>query len=218
MTIRVFLADDHAVLREGLRLILESQPDIHIVGEAADGREAVRQVQELLPHVVLMDIAMGELNGIEATAQIVKHCPDVKVIILSMHSTSEFVRRALQAGAKGYLLKESVGKEVILAVRRVANGQRYLSQRIADTLIEDVADWSGGSPGVSPLDLLSQREAEVLQLLVEGHSGMEIADALGISPKTVDTYRSRLMEKLNVDNLPALVQFALKYGVITSEK
>jgi len=214
MIIRVFLVDDHAILREGLRLILESQPDIIIVGEATNGREAVQKISGLQAHIVLMDVGMAELNGIEATAQIRKRCPEAKVIILSMYSTSEHARHALQAGAKGYLLKESLGREVIEAVRRVFAGERYFSPRIHDILLADVFERKGNLTADSLLDPLSSREKEVLQLLVEGHSEKQIAVVLGISPKTVNTYRNRLMEKLNVNNLPALVLLAHKHGMI----
>jgi len=215
MTLRIFLADDHAVLRDGLRMILEAQPDVQVVGEAADGREAIRGVEDTNPDIVLMDISMPVLNGIEATAQIRVRAPRVRVIVLSMLATREHVYQALQAGAVGYLPKESLGREVIKAVRSVAAGHRYLAEQITDIVAND-ATCSGSIPPIgSPFELLSSREMEVLQLLVEGRVPKEIADTLGISRKTVDTYRARLTKKLGVDGLPELVKLAIRHGITT---
>ena len=211
MAIRVLLADDHAVVRDGLRFLLEAGGNITVVGEAADGRQAVRQVQALLPDVVVMDIAMPELNGIEATEQIRQACPSTQVVILSMYATKEHILRALRAGAKGYLLKESAGQEVVDAIRAVRTGRRYLSQSIAETVIDDYVHER--PPAQSPLERLSSREREILQLVVEGKSSTEIAEILYLSPKTVETYRSRLMRKLGLSDLPSLVKFAIQHGL-----
>jgi DNA-binding NarL/FixJ family response regulator len=213
LPIRVFLADDHTVVREGLRLLLESQNDITVVGEAGDGHDVVKQVQHLCPDVVVMDIVMPEMNGIEATEQIHKTCPSTQVVILSMHATSEHIFRALKAGAKGYLLKESAGKEVIKAVRSVNSGRRYLSQQISETLIEDYINEHDLAHEISPLDRLSAREREILQLVAEGRSSIEIAETLQLSPKTIETYRSRLMQKLGISDIPSLVKFAIQHGI-----
>jgi DNA-binding NarL/FixJ family response regulator len=214
MSITVFLADDHAVVRDGLRSLLEAQPDIRVVGDAANGREAVRQVVQLCPDVVVLDIAMPELNGIEAARGISRDCPSARTVILSMHSTAEHVFRALQAGARGYLLKESAGIEVVNAVRAVHAGRRYLSQKISDTLIDDYVRQRQPE---SPLSRLSRRERQVLQLVVEGQSSAEIAETLSLSPKTVETYRSRLMGKLGISDLPGLVKFAIQHGLTPLE-
>jgi len=214
--IRVFLADDHAIVRDGLRMILEAQSDMTVAGDAADGRQAVRLVEQLQPNVVVMDIAMPELNGIEAAQQIRETCPSAQVIILSMHSSAEHIFRALQAGARGYLLKESAGAEVVDAVRAVHAGRRYLSQRITETVVEDYVH-QRQAEAKSPLDLLSPREREVLQLVVYGKSSAEIAEILFLSPKTVETYRSRLMQKLGLHDLPSLVKFAIQHGVTALE-
>ncbi len=213
MNITVFLADDHAAVRDGLGFLLDAQADISVVGHAADGREAVRLVTELKPNVVLMDITMPELNGIEATDQIREHCPSTHVIILSMHAAPEPIARALMAGADGYLLKESAGVEVIDAVRAVYEGHRYLSQKISDTMIDNYLQQSQPGVAESPLLRLSSRERQVLQLVVEGKSSMEIAGILSLSPKTVETYRSRLMQKLEIGDLPSLIKFAIKHGL-----
>lgn len=215
MTITVLLADDHAVVRDGISALLEGENDIHVVGAASNGREAVRQAKKLDPDVAIMDIAMPELNGIEATAQICEAYPSIRVIILSMHDTTEHIFQALKAGAKGYLLKESAGKEVIAAVRAVHSGRRYLSQKIEEKVIENYIDYRKTAPDRSPLEKLSLREREILQLVVEGKSSAEIAETLFISPKTVETYRSRLMQKLGVRNLPGLVKFAIQHGLTT---
>jgi len=213
MSISVILADDHTIVRDGLRHLLDAQPDIKVIGDAANGREAVQQVVNLHPDIVVMDIAMPELNGIEATRMIVDRCPDTRVIILSMHSTTEHLRRAFKAGADGYLLKESAGNEVVVAVRAVHANHRYLSQKLSDKLINDYGRLALEVEG--PLNQLSPREIEVLQLIVEGKSNNEIADTLCLSPKTIETYRSRLMSKLDIHDLPGLVKFAILHGLIT---
>ena len=211
--INVFLADDHAVVRDGMRALMDAEQDIRVVGTAGDGRQAVRQIKKFQPDIVVMDIAMPELNGIDATRQISEACPAVKVIILSMHDSSEHIYQALKAGAKGYLLKESAGKEVVTAVRAVSSGRRYLSDRIEEMVIEDYVLQRDVAPQKSPLDKLSDRERQILQLVVEGKSSTEISETLFLSSKTVDTYRSRLMQKLGIKDLPALVKFAIQHSL-----
>jgi DNA-binding NarL/FixJ family response regulator len=217
MSITIFLADDHTMVREGLRLLLETQPDFQVIGEAANGREAVRQVSQHCPDLAILDIAMPELNGIEATWQIRQVCPATQVIILSMYATQSHIFPALQAGAQGYLLKAAAGSELINAVRSVQAGQRYLSQKIIETVINDVSQ-----PEVpearAPLARLTPREREILQLVVEGKSSSEIAAILSLAKGTVDTYRSRLMQKLGVNNLSNLIKFAIQHGLITLEE
>ena len=208
MTIRVLLADDHALMREGLRALLTAIPDIEVVGEVRTGREAQWQVLQLDPDVVLMDIAMPDLNGIEAARLIHAKCPAVRIVMLSMHATAEYVYRAFEAGASGYLLKEVAVEEVITAVRTVHEGRRYLSPAVA----ESVPDLSAGHAR-SPVDSLSARERQVLQLVVEGKTSSEIARLICLSPKSVQTYRSRLMMKLSVRDVPSLVKFALEHGL-----
>jgi DNA-binding NarL/FixJ family response regulator len=214
MAITVVISDDHTIVREGLRLLLEAQKDIIVVGEAADGRETVRLVQQLHPDVVIMDIAMPEFNGIAATQRIKDSNPSVRVIMLSMHASNEHIFRALRAGASGYLLKESAGTDVVEAVRAVAAGQRYLSGQITETVIEYIRKFDAGSPK-SPLESLSDREREILQLVVEGKANAEIAHTLSLSVKTVETYKSRLMNKLEIKDIPSLVKFALAHGLTT---
>ncbi len=217
MSISIFLADDHAVVRDGLRALLEAQPDMQVIGDAADGRDTVRQVARLCPDVVILDIAMPELNGIEAAREIAQVSPATQVIILSMHSTAEHIFQALQAGVRGYLLKESAGIEVVNAVRAVHAGQRYLSQKISDTMIGDYMRQRQAAQAKSPLARLSLRERQVLQFVAEGKSSAEIADILSLSLKTVETYRSRLMHKLGISDLPGLVRFAIQHGLTSLE-
>ncbi len=207
----IFLVDDHAVVRDGLRLILEAEPEFSVVGEAGTGREAVLQVRNLYPDVVIMDIAMPEMNGIEATRQIRAACDRSQVIMLSMHMTGNHIRRALQAGAVGYVLKSAVGSDLIEAIKTVRRGSHYLSPRIAERVIDDYV--TVGQASESPLDRLSPREQEILQLVVESKSSAEIAKILHIAPSTVETYRSRLMQKLEIGNLADLVKFALRHGL-----
>jgi len=213
MSISVFIADDHAVVRDGLRLLIETQSDMKVVSEASNGREAARQVLHANPDVVIMDLAMPELNGVEATRQIREKCPATKVIILSMHSSSEHIFQALKAGAHGYLLKESAGMEVISAIRVVHSGKRYLSEKIGDVMIDEYIHNREVVETGSPLSKLSTREREILQLVVEGKSSIEIAQTLFISPKTVETYRSRLMQKLGISDLPGLIKFSIQHGI-----
>jgi RNA polymerase sigma factor (sigma-70 family) len=213
--IRVFLADDHAVVRDGLRFLLEAQPDMDVVGDAADGRDALQQIVELQPDVAVLDIAMPLLNGIDVAEQIRRAEAPTQVIILSMYSTSEHVYRALRAGARGYLLKESAGIEVAEATRAVHAGKRYLSQKISEQVIDGYIQAHKEGLASDALAELSAREREVLQLVVEGKTSAEIAELLSLSPKTVETYRSRIMNKLEIDNLPDLVRFAIRHGLTT---
>lgn len=212
MKITVLLADDHAVVRDGLRVLLQQSADIRVVGEAADGRDAVQLAQELKPDVVIMDITMRELNGIEAARLLREHCPATRVVMLSMHSNSEHVFRALEAGASGFVVKESAGEEVAAAVRAAHAGQRYLSRAIA-ALESTLQSRSGRA---SPLDSLSARERDVLQLVAEGRTSAEIAATISLSPKTIETYRVRLMKKLRVNSVADLVKFAIEHGLTPS--
>ena len=217
MSITVFLADDHAVVRDGLRYLLDTQPDIEVIGDASDGREAVQLIAQLEPDIALLDITMPELNGIDATLQIRDVCPVTKVIILSMHANTRHIGRALQAGAQGYLVKESAGIEVVKAVRTVYAGHHYLSQAVSDAVIDDYVLQRRTIEHGNALESLSAREREVLQLVVEGKSSAEIAGILNLSPKTVESYRSRLMQKLEIRDLPTLVRFAIKQGLTPLE-
>ncbi len=217
MSITVIIADDHSIVREGLKLLLETQPDIKVAGSASNGRETVRLVERSRPDVVVMDIVMPELNGIEATRKITRTCSGTKVVILSMYSAREHVFQALHAGAHGYVLKESVVKELIDAIRAVHLGNRYLSRKISDLVVEDYLSPRKAREPKSPLSLLSQREREILQLVAEGKTSSEIGEILFISPKTAETYRSRLIHKLGIKDLPGLVKFAIQHGLISLE-
>ncbi|HEX7811794.1 MAG TPA: response regulator transcription factor [Burkholderiales bacterium] len=207
--ITVFVADDHAIVREGLVTLLAAQTDIEIVGTAANGRDALGQVLQLMPQVVILDISMPELDGIETTRQIIAASPGTPIVILSMHASAQHVFQALEAGARGYLLKESAGKEVVDAVRTVHTGRRYLSAKIAGIVAEGVSNRSG----VSPIESLSKREREILKLVADGLSSVEIGALLHLSPKTVDSYRSRLMQKLRLSDLAGLIKFAIQHGL-----
>ncbi|MGO9139780.1 MAG: response regulator [Syntrophales bacterium] len=217
MSIRILIADDHQIVLDGLRLLLETKEDIKVVGEAVHGREAVHKTIQFKPDIVTMDIAMSELNGIEATRQIHELSPATRVIILSMHATAEYINRALKAGACGYLLKESTGIELIDAVRTVYAGRRYVSQKISDILIDDYVYHHAESLSDDPLECLSPREREILQLVAEGKSSAQIANIIFLSPKTVETYRSRLMQKLGIKNFADLIKFAVQKGLIPLE-
>lgn len=207
MKIRVFIADDHAVIRDGLRALLE--PYFDVVGSAGNGREAVRLISDCSPDVAIIDIAMPELNGIETTRLLRQKQNAARIVMLSMHHSSEHVFRAFEAGADGYLLKESASDEIVAAVRAVHAGRRYLCREIEPIALT----LDDNTQGTSPLASLSAREREVLQLVVEGRSSAEIGHLIHLSPKTVETYRSRLMKKLGVADLPALVRFAVQHGL-----
>jgi two-component system, NarL family, response regulator NreC len=217
LKIRVVVADDHAIIREGLQVMLGNQPDMEVVGIAVNGREAIRIVDEHQPDVAVLDISMPELNGIEAIQQISPRHPQLKVIVLSIHESKPYVYRALKAGAKGYLIKETAGREVVDAVRAVQRGERYLSQRIVDLLASESFQKLESLIEVGPLEMLSPREREILQLVAEGQTSQEIAERLSISSKTVDTYRSRLMQKIGVKDMAGLVKFAIQHGVTSLE-
>ena len=210
MRIRIIIADDHAVVAEGLQSLIEAQCDLEVVGLARDGREAVRQTQRKKPDVVVMDNAMPELNGIEAARVIRERGEHTRVVMLSMHSTSAHVHRALQAGASGYVLKQSVGRELVAAIRTVHAGRRYLSKPLADTLLDRLV--SDGPE--DPLSRLSARERHVLQLIAEGNSVVDIAGKLSLSRKTVETYRERMMEKLGLHDFASVIKFAIQHGVV----
>jgi DNA-binding NarL/FixJ family response regulator len=217
MQIKVLLVDDHRLVREGLSSLLAAYDNIKVVGEAADGRQAVRLAQSLTPDVIVMDIAMEGLNGIEATKQIVDSCPNCRVVILSMHATSEYIHNSFRAGATGYLLKESAGQEVVEAITVVAQGRKYLSHRLSETLAEELISDEKRIRSGGPIQSLSPREREIIQLVVEGKSSSQIATILFLSVKTIETYRSRLMKKLDIPNIPALVKFAIKHGITPLE-
>jgi DNA-binding NarL/FixJ family response regulator len=208
MKIRVLLADDHTLMREGLRALLSTATDMEVIGEVRTGREAEQKAHWLAPDVVLMDIAMPDLNGIEATRLIHAKCPAIRIVILSMHATTEYVYRAFEAGACGYLLKEMAVGEVIAAVRAVHRGGTYLSPALAAIMPNPASGHVRG-----PVDSLSTREKQVLQLVVEGRTSNDIAKMLCLSPKSIDTYRSRLMTKLGVRDISSLVKFALEHGL-----
>jgi len=215
MSITVFLADDHTIVRDGLRYLLEAHDNIKVIGEASNGRDAVKQVKKLQPAIVIMDIFMTGLNGIEATEQICKECPSARVIMLSMQSSSESILRSLKAGASGYLLKESAGRELVNAIYTVNAGQRYLSTKVSDQMAGAYLKQTQGI--TDPLAALSQREREVLQLVVEGKTSAEIAETLFLSVKTIETYRSRLMQKLGIRDIPGLIRFAIQHGITPLE-
>lgn len=213
--LRLLLGDDHTLVRQGLRKILEETRDWEVVGEAGDGREAVRQAVALRPDIAILDIGMPKLNGIEATRQIVKRSPETRVLILSMHSADAYVARALQAGAKGYLLKDSAGKDLIRAVGTVAAGKSFFSPAITKLMLDDYMRRVAGTLVIDKYESLSEREREVFQLVAEGRSNKEVADLLAISVATVETHRARILEKLDVHNTAELVLYAVRRGIIS---
>ena len=207
--IRIMVADDHVLVRQGFKMILAAQPDMQIVGEAANGREAVEQAEKLQPDVVLMDVTMPELNGIEATRRLATASPRTRVLALSMHKDAVYVREILRAGARGYLLKDSAEADLIAAVRSVAKGEGYLSPSVSDAVLTDYRRHV-----TDPLDLLTTREREVLQMIAEGKTNKEIATTLNLSVYTIEAHRGRIMEKLNLHSTGELVRFALRSGLI----
>jgi two-component system response regulator NreC len=213
-TITIFLADDHTIIRQGLAKLLEGEPGFRVVGEAENGREAVKKVQELKPDVVIMDIAMPLLNGIEATRQIKKIYPKTKVIILSMYSHGRYISELLSLGASGYLIKDCSGTDIIKAINAALNGDTYLSPPISRLVIEDYVSLKKRYSREDLYSSLSNREREVFQMIAEGYSTREISEMLCISPSTVKTHRSNIMEKLRIENISQLVQFAIRIGMV----
>jgi two-component system response regulator NreC len=207
---RILIADDHGIVRKGLRLQLEQHEEFQVIAEAADGREAVKLAEEMDPEVVIMDIAMPNLNGIEATAQIVKRRPQTRVIILSMHSDESYLTRSLAAGAKGYLLKDTAEVDLYRAVQVVSQGKSFFSPAIANTLLEDYMRQLQQRGLEDSYDLLTEREKEILQLLVEGKSNKDVAQELNLSPYTVETHRTRIMQKLNLHSATDIVLYAVR--------
>ena len=213
--LRILIADDHGIVRKGLKLQLEQNEKFEVVGEAADGREAVRMAEELMPDVVIMDIAMPNLNGIQATTQLVKKNPQIGVIILSMYSDETYLTRTLAAGAKGYLLKDSAEVDLDRAVQVVAQGKPFFSPAIANTLLEDYMRQLQQRGLQDSYDLLTEREKEILQLLAEGRSNKEVAGILNISINTIETHRTRLMQKLNLHSAADIVLYAVRKRIIS---
>ncbi len=218
-TIRVLLADDHTLVRAGLRMLLQQMSGVQIVGEAGDGREALQLSKTSQPDIILMDLSMPRLNGLEATARVTRACPQVRVIILSMYDTPDYVVQALRVGAAGYLLKDAATAELELAIRAVARGETYLSAAVSKPVITDyVRRLSGkgrrGGGETSPAKPLTSRQREILQLIAEGRTTKEIATLLQLSPNTVETHRRRLMARLGVHDIAGLVRAAIRLGVI----
>jgi len=214
--IRTLLADDHALVRAGIRALLRDIADIAIVAEADNGRDAVRLASELTPDLAILDISMKELNGIEAAAQMRTQAPGTRVLILSMHTTEDFVRRALKAGAAGYIVKDSAPLELTMAIEAVMRDETYLSPRVSKSLLSGIVD-GRAAPGGSSLDGLTPRQREVLQLVAEGRSTKEIAYALEVSVKTVETHRAALMERLDIRDTASLVIYAVRNGLVSAE-
>ena len=214
--IRVLLADDHTLVRAGIRSLLENMEGIEVIAEAGDGREALRLVRTHRPDVVLMDIAMPGLNGLEAAARIAKKFPNVRVIILSMHVNEEYVLQALRAGAAGYMVKGADAAELEIAIRAVARGETYLSPMVSKHVVTDYIQRISGE--TSPLELLTPRQREVLQLIAEGYSTKKIARTLKISVKTVETHRMQLMERLDIHDIAGLVRYAIRIGLVKPDQ
>jgi len=210
--ISIILVDDHVIMRDGLRHLLDEESDIEVVGEADNGRKAVKLALEKKPDIVIMDIAMQDMNGIEATRQIKSNNPEIKVIALSMHSERQIVVGVFRAGASGYLLKESSSLELVDAIRTIHIGRKYLSQKISDIVLQEISDVKKDTKEIG-VDVLTNRECEILQLISEGNSTKKVADVLFISPKTVESHRANIMEKLNIHNIPELTKYAIRAGL-----
>lgn len=207
--IRILLADDHKIVRQGFRLILAQQADLEVVGEASNGREALELAERLKPDVVILDIAMPVVNGVEACRSIRQQCPECNILVLSMHKDAPYVRETLRAGARGYLLKDAIDRDLVTAVRAVARGEAFLSPAISSTVLEDYQKHVS-----DPLDQITPRERQLLQMLAEGKTSKDIATELDISVYTVDAHRSRIMKKLKLRSIGELVRFAIQRGLI----
>ena len=212
--IRVLLADDHTILRAGVRMMLNAQPDIEVVGEASDGRQAITEAQRLLPDVILMDITMPDLNGIEATRQVKRLLPEIKVLVLTMHENEEYLFQVLRAGASGYMLKEAADTELISAIRIITNGSFYLSSSAQSMMVGYYLQRVRSGEERDSYSELTEREREILKHVAEGYTNNQIAERLFISPKTVDTHRTHIMDKLNLHSRAELVKYAMRRGLL----
>lgn len=212
---KIVIAEDHTILREGLRALLSSDPDCRVVGEAEDGREAVKCVEQLGPDLILMDLSMPKMNGIEAIREIKKRSPETRILALTVHKTEEFILEVLQAGADGYLLKDASSVELMMAIRSILGGKRYISPSVSQLVIEGYLDGKKGFESGSPWNTLTKREREILKLIAEGYKNKEIADYLCISVKTVEKHRANLMKKLDLHSASALTAYAMERGLIT---
>ena len=213
--IRVLLVDDHLLVRMGMRTLLNAVPGITVIGDTGDGRSALESVATLAPNIVLMDISMPELNGLEATTRIAKEFPQSRVIILSMHANEEYVLQALRAGAAGYLVKNAAPEELELAIRAVARGETYLSPAISRHVVEELL--GGGNKSANPVDALTPRQREILQRIAEGQSTKQIASKLNLSIKTIESHRAQLMERLDIRDVAGLVRFAIRHGITNGD-
>lgn len=212
--LRIVLAEDHTILREGLRALLSADPDFEIIGEAQDGREAVRCVEKLEPDLLLMDLSMPRMSGMDAIREIKKRYPEIKIIALTVHKTEEYLLNTLQAGADGYVLKDATHDELVLAIKNVMGGKSYLSPGVSEKVIEGYLEGRQSNRSMSPWERLSQREREVLKLIAEGYKNKEIAEDLCISLKTVEKHRANLMKKLDLHNAAALTVYAVQKGLV----
>jgi DNA-binding NarL/FixJ family response regulator len=215
-TIRVLLAEDHALVRAGLCALLRNVPGVEIVAEAGDGQEALRLIREHRPDVALLDISMPGLNGLEVLVRVKEECPDVRVIILSVHATDEYVQQALRDGAVGYVLKDAGAADLEQAIKTASRNEPYLSSEVSRHIIEEYSKGRTGDPG--PHEILTSRQREILQLLAEGHTTKDIAHMLQLSAKTVETHRAQLMERLGIHDVPGLVRYAIRVGLVSPEK
>lgn len=212
---RIVIAEDHTILREGLRALISSNPDFDIVGEAEDGRDAIRCVEKLVPDLILLDLSMPRMNGMEAIKEIKKQCPETKILVLTVHRTEEYILTTLRAGANGYVLKDATHAELLMAIKSVLMGKRYLSPGVSEKVIEGYLEGRKTLKSSTPWDTLTQREREVLKLIAEGYKNKEIADYLYISVKTVEKHRANLMKKLDLHSTSSLTAFAMEKGLVT---
>jgi DNA-binding NarL/FixJ family response regulator len=214
---RIVIAEDHRILREGLRALISSNPDFDIVGEAEDGRDAIRCVEKLVPDLILLDLSMPRMNGMEAIKEIKKQCPETKILVLTVHRTEEYILATLRAGADGYALKDATHTELVMAIKSVLMGKRYLSPGVSEKVIEGYLEGRKTLKSSTPWDTLTQREREVLKLIAEGYKNKAIADYLYISVKTVEKHRANLMKKLDLHNTSSLTAFAMEKGLVSRE-
>lgn len=217
-TVRILIAEDHTIVRKGLCSLLKNEKDIDVIGEAENGKEAIKQVEELNPDVVVMDISMPLLNGLDATRQIKKRFPEVKVLVLTVHSNEEYISEILKAGASGYIVKKAAPEELVAAIHAISRGNSFLSPSVSKSVIKKFLQVAGAEAGLEKSSLLTEREREVLQLIAEGHSTRKIAEFLFISVKTIEAHRSHIMEKLDLHNIADLTRYAIRTGIISSER